>query len=346
MRLRLTRIVMIAALLLVYTGELHAQIAQTPDTGEKQKKAQAGMRFVSLSIDPRAAAMGNAVTAMDMGAASVFYNPSALSHIDGLGSVSLGQVQWIADITYNQGSLALQPANGQYGVVGLSIRSVDYGTFERTRRDESADQGYVRMPNFSPSGTSVGLTYSRTITDRFSVGGSAKYVRQNLGTGSIGLNEGSVVSRDFSLSTAAFDFGIMYEPGIQSLQFAMSARNFSPAIEYVQESFELPLTLNVGVSMDVMDFAADPNDTHSLLIAVDTAHPRDFSKTISLGGEYTFMDIISFRGGYTVPTEEQGINLGAGLHYGFSGLDVRADYAYSDMGVFGTVNRLALQVGF
>lgn len=333
--------------LAIGAGEAFAQDVQVPEEEENEKRAQTGMKFVSLSVDPRAAALGNAVTTLHLGSASVFYNPSALAKMSGFGNVAFGQVQWIADISYNQASLALRPANGAYGVVGLSLRSVDYGDLERTRRADN-EAGYVTLPAYSPSGIAVGITYARTITDRFSVGGSAKYVRQDLGEGSLGLNDGGgVISKEYTLNTAAFDFGVMYSPGFRSLTFAMNARNFSPAIEYIEESFELPLTLSVGLSMDMLDLLT-PNltDQHSFLLAVDTAHPRDFSETVSFGGEYSFMDVVAFRAGYTYPAEEQGISLGAGLHYGFSGLDLRADYAYTRFGIFGNVNRIGVQLGF
>lgn len=337
----------VASLLLALTvGTAHAQSVPVQQEGENQKRAQSGMKFVQQSISPKAAALGNAVTSLEMGSASVFYNPSALSRMEGFGHLTAGQIQWIGDITHSAASVAIQPSGGQYGVVGLSFRSVDYGDFERTRRADN-DAGYVQMGTYSPSGLEMGITYARSVTDRFSVGGSVKYVRQNLGTGSVGLTNGSVESREYSLSTSAYDFGVMYDPGFHSLRFAMSARNFSPAIEFVEESFELPLALNVGVSMDVLDFAgASVTETHDLLVTVDTAHPRDYSETVSVGGEYSFMDVLSLRAGYTTPSDEAGLSLGGGLHYDFNGLALNADYAYTNMGIFGDVNRIGLGIGF
>lgn len=336
----------LSLLLLTAAGPLQAQEVPVQQEGENEKRAQTGMKFVSQSIAPRAAALGNAVTSLELGSASVFYNPSAMARMEGFGHLTAGQVQWIADISYNAASLAIQPSGGQYGVVGLSFRSVDYGEFERTRRADN-DAGYTEIGSYSPSGLELGLSYARSVTDRFSVGGSVKFVRQNLGTGSLGMSNGTIESEEFSLSTSAYDFGVMYDPGFHSLRFAMSARNFSPAIEFIDESFELPLALNVGLSMDVLDFAGEAvTETHDLLLTVDSAHPRDYAETMSVGGEYSFMDVISLRAGYTTPSDDAGLNLGGGLHYDFNGLEVNADYAYTNMGVFNDVNRIALGIGF
>lgn len=338
--------VAILTFLLVGAGTGLAQNVPVQQEGANEKRAQAGMKFVTMSISPRAAALGNAVTSLELGSASMFYNPAAMSRMEGYGHLTAGQVQWIADITHNAASVAIQPAGGSFGVVGVSLQSVDYGDFERTRRADN-DAGFVRMGTYSPSGLSVGLSYARSVTDRFSVGGSAKYVSQTLGTGSLSLENGSVQSEEFSRSTSAFDFGVVYNPGFHSLRFAMSARNFSPAIEYIEESFELPLALNVGLSMDVMDFAGESvSDTHDLLVTVDSAHPRDYDELIRVGGEYTFMDVVSLRAGYSTPSDELGLSMGAGLQYGFNGLDVQADYSYTDGGVFSSVNRIGIGVGF
>lgn len=345
MSIRVMRTAALTVLLVAFGGMAVAQEVPVQQEQEREKRAQTGMKFTSLSVSPRASALGGAVTSVSLGASSVYYNPAGLSRVEGFGDLRLNQTQWIADITHNTAALALNPFNGQYGTIGLSVRSVDYGQFERTRRADT-DAGYVQMGTYSPSALELGLTYARSVTDRFSVGGTVKYARQQLGTGSIRLNEdGSVESKSFEATTPAFDFGVMYNPGFESLRFAMSARNFSPALSVIEQNYELPLTLNVGISMDVLDLTG-MGENHTLLVSVDTAHPRDFAKTVSFGGEYSFMDIIYLRGGYTTPSDTRSVNLGGGVHYGFNGLELSADYTYSSMEVFGSVNRIGVGIGF
>ena len=110
------------------------------------------------------------------------------------------------------------------------------------------------------------------------------------------------------------------------------------------ESFQLPLTLQIGVSMDVIDLTSMNGDTHRLLLAVDAENPRDYSEQIKVGGEYTFLDTFSLRGGYVFPSDEQGVHLGAGVQQSISGLGLAADYSYSDYGVFSAVHRVAVRL--
>ncbi len=60
------------------------------------------------------------------------------------------------------------------------------------------------------------------------------------------------------------------------------------------------------------------------------------------------MNIFSLRGGFEQLglDEEQGVSLGGGLHYEVNNLRFGADYAYTDFGLFGDLNRIAIQVGF
>lgn len=314
---------------------------------DNQKTAQTGLKFLSVSTSPRAVALGNAATALnDWGAAAMFYNPASMARLGGLGSASFGLVQWIADITYNHAGVAINPAQGRYGVFGVSVLAVDYGEFEETIRVDT-ETGYEKLGSYSPSALAIGIGYAKALSDRFSVGGNVKYVRQDLGS--------SVINTDLeresnTVSTPAFDFGIMYNTGFRSLSFAMRARNFAPAVEYQREAFELPLNVSVGLSMNVLDLASTGagglSENHSFLVAVDTAHPRDYAETISLGGEYTFMNLFSLRGGYTYPSDEQGVSLGGGLNLSFGGYSFSADYAYTQFDVFDNVNTLAIQIGF
>lgn len=314
---------------------------------ELKKRAQTGMKFLSFSVDARAAALANAVTADDRGSAvSIFYNPASMGWLDGTLHAAFGQTQWIADITYNAAGVAFRPAAGMYGVFGLSVLTVDYGKIQETIRFDN-EAGYLDLGTFAPSALAVGFGYARTLTARFSVGGNVKYVKEDLGRSVMRLDdEGNPEREDNIQSTVAFDFGVFYRTGFRSLVLAMSARNFSQDITYAEESFELPLSFRMGLGMNLIDFTAMDRDRHSLQLSVDTERSRDFNEVIRVGGEYLFINTVALRGGYAFPTDEQGINLGVGIQRSFGTLGVRIDYAYMQFGVFDNVNRVAFEVSF
>lgn len=323
--------------------------AQAEEEGEfpTTKLAQTGMKFLSVSTDPRFAAMSDAATAIEGESVSMFYNPAGMARLDRSIDISVARVEWISDISYNRASMALRPAGGRFGVVGFTLMAVDYGEFLGTVRDPGNPDGYTDTGDFSPTALSVGVGYARAVTDRFSVGAHIKYNYQDLGVSNLARSGSDFTTRENTIGVIAYDFGMLYQTGFRSLNFAVTARNFAPEIRYEQESFQLPLALRIGISGDVLQLANAPSDLHSLVVAIDAEHPRDYPEQIKIGTEYTFMDMVSLRGGYMFPTDEQGFSLGLGVKQDVGGLRVGADYAYTDFGVFNNFNRvhrLALQL--
>lgn len=310
----------------------------------RDKRAQSGMQFLDISISPRAAAMGDAVAAVEMNSSTaMFYNPATMANLDGL-SIALSTAQWFADIQYSNGALAISPAGGRYGVFGISFLAVDYGELEGTIINEDpASLGYIETELFSPTALAVGIGYAIALSDRFSLGGHARYAHQDLGESMMNL-EGDM--QENAVNTPVFDFGVIYKTGYQSLNLAVTARNFSPAITYEEESFEAPLSLNIGVSMDIMDLMSQSSSAHSFLVGLEGEHPRSYDEQFRIGGEYQFMDLLFLRAGYTFPTDEQGISLGGGVNLGVGDIRIGADYAYSAYGILGNVNRVGLHLSF
>src|SRR5690606_1745759 len=316
-------------------------------------------KFLSTSLDARGTAIGGALTAeLDGSSVSMFYNPASMAGMDGMFHASFNDLQFITDIHYLGASVAFRPPGGNYGVVGLSVTSVDYGEFIGTIRANN-EQGFVETGNYSPTALAIGLGYARAFTDRFSAGAHVKYAYQNIGDGFVTTQEFGEQSgetfnpdavtgtHDYSIGTVAVDFGVAYHTGFRSLIIAMSVRNFAQELSYVRERFELPLTFQLGTSFNVIDLTNLNPDMHSLTIHLDAQRPRDFQEHVKFGAEYTFMNLLSLRAGFEqAVSEEQGISLGAGLHHALGGFSFGADYAYTDWGLFGSVQRIGVQIGF
>ena len=334
----------ILALLLSLAPGAFAQIS-AEDVGT-DKLAQTSFKFLEVSLSPRAAALSDAMTASDFNSsAAMFYNPAGMARLDRQFSAGFGITNWIADISYNAASAAV---NTNYGVFGASLMLSDYGsdiigTVAATNERGYQEYSELGVSNPSPSSMAIGLGYALAVTDRFSVGGNAKYVSQDLSAAVVSADG---MTEDNKVSTTAFDFGILYKTGFRSLNLAMSVRNFSRELRYVDENFELPLTFNVGVSMNMLDLTdMDPN-MHAFRLSLEAERPRDFAEQLKAGGEYTLMNILSLRAGYTYPTDEQSISFGGGLQYGTSVVGFSADYAYTEFGIFGAVHRMGVSLTF
>ncbi len=329
------------------TALLAACLLNTGVFSQTQKLAQTGMKFLNVSTDARNAGMANAITSTFGGSSAMFYNPAAMAEIDKFADVTLSQTNWIADINYIAASAAFQPFDTYMGVFGVSVVAVDYGEFQQTIRANN-DKGFIDVKTYSPSAIAIGIGYARSLSEKFSVGGNIKYVRQSLiGDGIIGLLDGGLYdTKKFEESVFAFDFGLIYKTGFKSLNLGMSVRNFSEEIKYVEDGFQLPIIFQLGMSMNLLDLMEyDPN-VHSLLFSVDASHPRDFQEQVFLGGEYTYLNSFSFRTGYNFPRDDGGFTAGMGLKHEVQGMHVSVDYAYAPWDIFDDVHRFSIRFGY
>ncbi len=313
---------------------------------ERQKLAQTGLKFLSVSLDPRSSGMSDAVTALMANSTSMLYNPSSMADMQGLTDFSFGTTRWIADINYIYGTAALNLFDGDYGIFGISLVAVDYGEFLGTIVAPN-DDGYIDVGTYKPTAMSLGIGYAKKLSEKFMIGGNIKYVRQSLGTAVTGFDlAGGREVDEFNVDAAAFDFGILYRTGFKSLNFGMSIRNFSTELRYEEEGFQLPLTFKIGMSINAMDLTTVDPDMHSLLVAVDASHPRDYPEQVSFGLEYTFMKTFSVRGGYTFPTDEQEFSAGVGFRQHISDFKFAVDYSYTPFGIFSDVHRVSINLGY
>ena len=310
----------------------------------QQKLAQTGMKFLNVGTDPRAIALGEAVTSLEWSSTALFYNPATMARLDGSGMLAVGSTRWIADINHYYASLGLVPFGQDVGVFGVTVQSVDYGDIQETIRS-SSEKGYEDLGTFKPTALALGLGYARALSDKFSVGGQVKIVFQNLGSGVTDTLAGSFVRKEFKRDVPAFDFGILYRTGYKSLNFGMTVRNFATEVTYVEESFQLPLTFKIGVSMNMFDLTSLDHEMHTLLLAFDAEHPRDFAEQIRIGLEYEFAQTLSLRAGLVSPNDEYNYSLGLGLHRKVAGVILGVDYSFTIMDHFDDVHRFALQIG-
>ena len=304
------------------------------------KLAQTGMQFLSVVSDARAAAMAGAMTTVPLRSASLFFNPACMADMREEVDVAFSRTWWIANIQHNMVSVSFRPENGDYGVFGLSFQGVDYGDdIYGTRVDASVPQGYVDTGTLEASGMAIGLGYAKAISEPFSVGGQVRWVRQHLGESLVPVAGGGTELKKNQQGVFAFDFGTVFRTGLKSFAFGMSVRNFSREVTYEQESFPLPLTFTLGVSMDAMDFFSDRSLVNSVLVSVDAVHNRDYYEQVFFGLDCKVLDVLSVRGGYITSSDEAGFSVGAGV----TKFGAAVDFAFAPFGVFDNVHRISVR---
>ncbi|MCD6361797.1 MAG: PorV/PorQ family protein, partial [Armatimonadetes bacterium] len=255
-----------------------------------KKVGQAGYQFLKIGTIPRAAGMGEAYSMVGYDASAMFFNPAGLGNMEERFDFNVGQVNWFAGVKYSYACTGLNLGN--WGVIGFNILSADYGDDIIGTRVASTGKGYVETGRLEVGAYVFGVAYARKISNKFTVGGQVRYAGQHLGENL--MPDGNI--KQNKTSGFVFDFGTIYYPGIKSFRFGASFRNFAKEYKYEKESFELPLTFTIGAAVNLMDFF-DIED-HSLLIAIDAMHPRDYSERLNIGVEYLFNDMIAIRCGY------------------------------------------------
>ena len=307
--------------------------------------------FLNIPVGARAVGMGGAFVSVADDATALYWNPAGLAKVDASQAVFV-HTNWIADINFDFAGVALNL--GPAGVLGLHATFLTMGEMERTTEVYPEGTG----ERFSAGSYAFAATYARALTDRFSIGANVKYVREyilhssaqgvalDIGTHFVtqfrGLTLGAMIS-NFGTKMRMMGRDVLVQHDIDPTRHGNNDRINA---DLATDAYDMPLMLRVGVSMDVLRGM----ENHSLVLAVDAAHPSDNVEFVNLGAEYVLMKMFALRAGYSSlfsRDSEQGLTFGAGLNYRvFGNFSVRADYAYQSFGRFNNVQKVSLGIQF
>ncbi len=302
--------------------------------------------FLEIGVGARGVGMGETIVASTNDVMSLYWNPAGITNIRG-GEATFHHTIWIAGTTLNYAALAVEVPN--VGHIGAQIYIFDSGEMEVT--DIVFPNGTGE--NFKVQDIMIGLTGARRLTDRFSIGGSVKYIQ-------------STIWR-MSASTIGLDLGMQYDTPLKNLRLGFNISNFGGEMQLFGDntsrrvdldpnssgnndgllaniavgSWDLPLTFRIGIGYKVID-----RGNHALLVVTDALYPNNNDAYLNAGVEYGFNNLLFFRGGYSqifLEDAEGQLRLGFGINI----LNrVRADYAWSDRGLLGTTSMVGISVGF
>jgi opacity protein-like surface antigen len=307
-------------------------------------------QFLGIPVGARAIAMGGASVASPSDVSSIYFNPGAFSQAN-KSEVIVSTTNWLVDskLHWFGAMLNLDGINA----LGLSLTQLNYGDEEVTTVVNPDGTGEF----YSSQDLAVAISYSRNLTDRFSIGGSIKYINQTI------WKE--------SASTIAFDLGLLFVTGFHDMRLGMSISNFGGDLkmagrdldkiididpsnagsnklnvaQMTTDPWPIPLMFRVGLALDVIK-----NETTQLTLECDAIRPSDNEEVVNLGTELTFLNIVCLRGGYKSlfqTDSQEGLTLGGGLKYASSGsMAVEVNYAYQQFGRFGNINTFSLAVSF
>lgn len=322
---------MVAGVLLWGAGPAHASdvIRLFGDENAGTSSAQ----FLRIPVGARAVAMGQAYSALATDGSAIFWNPAGLMRTPGRTNYFASHAAWTADINLDYAAWHRRGQNFAEGVMFGALRSGDI-----LRTDELHQEGTGQY--FNANQFFVGASLARAMTDRFSIGASVKFFQENLD--------------QYQTRALLADLGILYYVGVGDMRIGFTVRNFGsdvrpggeppatpvgyvPASEF--QSFPAP---TVGAFGAARTWELSPKV--SLLTAADFNHPSDYSESFRLGGELGLRNLLFLRMGYETNRPEGGFAAGFGVKVERKQKQVRIDYAYSDMGGFGTVHHVSVDV--
>jgi len=292
------------------------------------KVGTAGAQFLEIGVSARAMGMGEAFLGIADDASALYYNPGGLSLLTQKEAI-FTHIQYPAEIQYEFGGFVM-PVPQIAGTVGISFSMLHMDDINVT--NYSAPRGTGQT--YTSTDYAVGLSYSAGLTDRFSVGLTTKYIRQDLA--------------GYSASGWAADLGTYYDTGFRNFKICMAIANFGPDMKFITDSYPLPIDFRFGTAIDVIQ-----TESSRLIFAAQASHPNDNLEKYSGGAEYWYMNKFALRFGkkfnydyYDKSDFGGGLTFGAGLKLPWSGYQISADYAYQDLGYLDSVNRFTFGIRF
>jgi opacity protein-like surface antigen len=207
------------------------------------------------------------------------------------------------------------------------------------------------------SSLALGLTYSRNLTDNFSIGFNVKYIRDqvwDMSASSIALDAGTMYTTPFNglrIGASISNFGTKMKLEGRNTYFNVdpnnnpnSGPNNIPA-EYRLAYYDIPLSFRVGLAMEVIK-----SELLTLTTAVDAVHPNDNTEFMNLGMELNFNNVFFARGGYKslfLRDSEQSYTFGFGLNYPIiNDINLSLNYGFVNYGRLKNVQFIDLVVKF
>ena len=318
---------------------------------EVTKVGTTAAKVLSIPVGSRALGMGGAFVAVANDASAMYWNPAGLSKLNQY-EVFLMHSEWLADISFDYVGIALPLGN--VGTIGFNFTSMSMNEMDVTSEEYPEGTGET----FSAGSIVFGACYSRSLTDRFSIGANIKYISEHIWNS--------------NASGFAIDIGTLFTTPIKGIRLGASISNFGQKMQIqgddllvqkdideriegnvesvnaylATDKFDLPLHLQIGISMDAFN-----TEMNRLTLAVDGIHPNDNTESLNLGFEWaTLRELICFRAGYKslfAKDSEEEFTFGGGFNYGkLASFKLSVDYAFQQFIHLNDIHKFSLILKF
>ncbi|HMU69115.1 MAG TPA: PorV/PorQ family protein [Chitinophagales bacterium] len=305
-----------------------------PSYGDS-RTATTGWQFLKIAPDGRSAGMSEAFLAVVDDVSSLYWNAAGLTQLDS-NRLHFGvqYTDYAAGTSMNFGGVSYRIDDNT--LIGVSMQYFDAGEMDVTTEFLPFGNGQT----FRATDLGLGISLARELTDMFSLGITAKYVREDLAS----VHNQNIV----------FDFGFQYDIGVQNTRFAVAITNFGfntqpggeIAVVTLSDSIQatdfteiaVPTVFRLGFAWDAIK-----NEKHILTTAFQLNHPTDNNETYSLGLEYSWKQLFYARTGYTFATDRSALpafGFGTYLHRNYG--TIKFDYGFNYDAVLGMINKIGI----
>lgn len=334
-----------------------ALISATATAGGGNRTGTAGGDQLLVPVGARGIALGSSYSAGMTGLNAIYYNPAGLSGSRNNAEAMFSHMNSFGDIGVDYVGVGAQ--FGGFGHLAFTVKSLSFGDIEKTTERNPDGTGATYSPTF----VTLGLTYSRALTDRIRAGVSAYLISES-------------VDR-VSASNAAFDIGVQYLglAGVRGLAMGVTLRHLGGNMKYegagltrlVDEvdskrdpqllrieaaGFSLPTSLELSVAY-TQAFA----DVHNLTFGGAFENNNFLTDQYRIGVEYSFRNFLFLRGSFNLAGDSKddafgetayvfGPAFGAGVNLDAGDLNIGVDYAYRAAEVFDGNHVLTVNLGF
>ncbi len=271
-----------------------------------QRLGKSGFAFLKIAPSARAAAMGDAYTALATDAYAMFWNPAGMMQIDHF-AYGFTYGKWIVNSR-------IMTAAGAYkmGSIALGVSVVNWAPEEFEETTIFAPEGTGRT--ITGGDLALGTALAIQFTDKLSFGFKTQWIEER-------------IDRDKATGFTV-DFSTYYRTGFRDLVLAMAMKNFGPERKYLNQQFKMPLIFNINTAMS---FIGKPGDPLVLTLSTESSFATDYRDRYHAGAELWLLNTIALRGGYKWYYNLEDFSLGAGLKIDVGGRPFNIDISYTNV---------------
>mgnify|MGYP002824002056 CR=1 FL=1 len=304
------------------------------------KVGTSAANWLKIESGVRGIGMGGSQVASGRGLSGAYYNPASITFIEG-SEAYFSKSDYLAGITHNTLGYGTKLTPSDY--FGIHLFYLDSGEMEVTTVPSPNGTGEY----FNVLDISLRLIYGKQLTDRLRLGGSIKYIREQIYT--------------TYMQSFVFDMGSNFNTGISGIILGMSVSNFGPDVQFqgeglqvevdpsedisgfqskITKKFSVPLVFRLGIQKDI--FGGEEESASRLTVSVDAINPIDYTVYGGLGFEYSWRNMAFIRGGTHLFHDTAGLSLGAGVKWSI----IMVDYAYVNYGILEETHQFGISLEF